>query len=169
MICGLTARMITSASAHERGIVRDGPDPVALRDLSEVIRSGVRGGDGAGRHEARLGQALDQRLAHVARAKERHALALDAHAPPSVTAVLGARGPKIAVPTRTMVAPSSIATSKSPLIPIEQCSRPDCVAQLAEPLEPGPRRLRALRRGRDAHEPAHVEVAAARHGVEQRA
>src|SRR6185312_1951245 len=34
------------------------------------------------------------------------------------------RGPKIAVPIRTMVAPSWIAASKSPLIPIDSVSRP---------------------------------------------
>ena len=33
----------------------------------------------------------------------------------------GVRFPKIAVPTRTSVAPSSIAISKSPLIPIDSC------------------------------------------------
>src|SRR5260370_1012353 len=103
---------------------RDGVDAVALRDLLEMLRARIGGGDGAGGDEASLGQALDQRLAHVTRAEECHPLALDAHAPPSVTAALGARGPKIAVPTRTMVAPSSIATSKSPLIPMEQCSSP---------------------------------------------
>src|SRR6266436_26123 len=111
-------------AGHERRVVGDGLDAVALRDLLEMLRAGIGGGDGAGGDEASLGQALDQRLAHVTRAEECHPLALDAHAPPSVTAALGARGPKIAVPTRTMVAPSSIATSKSPLIPMEQCSSP---------------------------------------------
>ena len=33
----------------------------------------------------------------------------------------GVRFPKIAVPTRTSVAPSSIATGKSSLIPMESC------------------------------------------------
>src|SRR2546426_8361084 len=36
----------------------------------------------------------------------------------------GGRGPKIAVPTRTMVAPSSTAISKSPLIPIDRSDSP---------------------------------------------
>src|SRR5438128_1155015 len=36
----------------------------------------------------------------------------------------GGRGPKIAVPTRTMVAPSSTAISKSPLIPIDSSGSP---------------------------------------------
>ena len=36
----------------------------------------------------------------------------------------GVRFPKIAVPTRTSVAPSSIAIAKSPLIPIDSCGKP---------------------------------------------
>lgn len=43
--------------------------------------------------------------------------------PCSPRSLAGVRLPKIAVPTRTSVAPSSIATGKSPLIPIESCGR----------------------------------------------
>src|SRR5712692_5707217 len=109
---------------HERHIVLDVLDAVLLGDVREAIGPRVGGRDGRGGHQTRLRQALDERLAHIASPEEGHALALDAHAPPSVTAVRGDRGPKMAVPTRTMVAPSSMATSKSPLMPMEQCSSP---------------------------------------------
>src|ERR1700761_8455479 len=36
------------------------------------------------------------------------------------------RGPNNAVPTRTMVAPSSMAISKSPLMPMLRCGNGDC-------------------------------------------
>ena len=48
------------------------------------------------------------------------------------------RGPKIAPPTRTIVAPSAIASSKSPLIPIEQTPSPRSSVMLPEPGEDGP-------------------------------
>src|SRR5882672_7355747 len=110
--------------AHEGRVVLDVLDAVLLGDVRQTIGPRVGGGDGLGGDEPGLGQALDERFAHVAGAEEGHALALDAHAPPSVTAARGGRGPKMAVPTRTMVAPSSMATSKSPLMPMEQCSSP---------------------------------------------
>src|SRR6266849_8686867 len=111
-------------AAHERHIVLDVLDAVLLGDVREAIGPRVGGRDGRGGHQTRLRQALDEGLAHIAGPEEGHALALDAHAPPSVTAARGDRGPKMAVPTRTMVAPSSMATSKSPLMPMEQCSSP---------------------------------------------
>ena len=59
----------------------------------------------------------------------------------------GGRRPKIAVPTRTIVAPSSMATSKSWLMPIESsreaigrhAARDQLVAQVPQPAEPGAR------------------------------
>src|SRR5215813_14435533 len=87
-----------------------------------MLASRIGGRDRCHRYQSRLGQPLDERLSHVACPEEGDPFALDAHAPPSVTAGRAARGPKIAVPTRTMVAPSSMATPKSPLMPMEQCS-----------------------------------------------
>src|SRR5262249_39647513 len=110
---------------HKSDVVGDGVDAVAPGDLRKMLAPRIGGCDRCHGYQSRLGQALDERLSHVACPEECDPFALDAHAPPSVTAGLGARGPKIAVPTRTMVAPSSIATSKSPLMPMEQCSRPE--------------------------------------------
>src|SRR5205814_1569782 len=81
----------------------------------------VRRVDRLGRHHVRHDQPLDERLAHVTGAHEADGAALDRHRPSGPVCGRGGRGPKIAVPTRTSVAPSSIATSKSPLIPIESC------------------------------------------------
>src|SRR5207249_40751 len=64
------------------------------------------------------------RLAHVPSADEPDLLAFDRHRSRGSFRGAAGRGPKIAVPTRTIVAPSSIATSKSPLIPIESSRSP---------------------------------------------
>ena len=56
-----------------------------------------------------------------------------AHGPP----LSGSRGPNIAVPRRMIVAPSSIATSKSPLIPMEssfRCDAPGASARVSRSL-----------------------------------
>src|SRR2546430_183830 len=81
----------------------------------------------------------------------------------------GGRGPKTAVPTRTMVPPSSTATSKSPLIPIDRSARPCRSASLrsarlvpraaqaggaarpGRPVDGDERRLRGGRRGGGHH------------------
>src|SRR6266545_562433 len=108
----------------ERHVVLDDVDAVLRGEIREAIRPSVRGRDGHGRDEPGLDEPLDERLPHVAGAEEGHTPALDAHAPASVPPALAGRGPKMAEPTRTMVAPSSMATSKSPLMPMEQCSSP---------------------------------------------
>src|SRR5215213_9792622 len=72
-------------------------------------------GDGA-RVGALGDQPADQRRGHVAAAEER-----DPHA----ASFCGERAPKIAVPMRTMVAPSVIARSRSSDMPIDSVSKPN--------------------------------------------
>ena len=81
------------------------------------------------------------------------------HRPEPVCALgLRACSPKIAVPTLTIVAPSSIATSKSWLMPMDSSEPagaappPGPVAQLPQPPEVGPRLLRVLGEGGQDHE-----------------
>ena len=90
----------------EGGIVRERADAVLPRHLIEAIRARVGGADRCRGDQSRLGQALDHGLAHIAGSEEADPLALDGHGP-----ARGARGPKMAVPTRTIVAPSSTATA----------------------------------------------------------
>src|SRR6185437_14934488 len=78
---------------------------------------------------------VDEAQPHHRRAKYRHAVLTPPgpSGPASVDAKAylrrsggiapGRRGPNTAVPTRTMVAPSPIAASKSPLIPIDSVPR----------------------------------------------
>ena len=139
MICGFTARMTTSASRDERGGCRRGRGcrTAASSWLERGRRARRSRRSSSGGHEAGLEQALDEGLAHVAGAEEADPLALDAHAPGSLAT--GARGPKMAVPTRTMVAPSSIATSKS---------RAHAHRQLREPVPLAPARAARRNHGR---------------------
>src|SRR5204862_3115589 len=88
-------------------------------ELGQAIGAGVGRDDSLRGNDVRLDEALYERFAHVAAPHEADALAFDAHG-----LTRGGRGPKIAVPTRTIVAPSSTATSKSPLIPMERSGRP---------------------------------------------
>ena len=117
MICGFTARMITSDSATRSRFEAAARIAVPVRELLEAVGAHVGGRERGRGHEAGLEQALDDGLAHVPRPEEPDLLVLDAHRvrscpPPGWgEAPCGARAPKIAVPTRTMVAPSSIATS----------------------------------------------------------
>ncbi len=119
MIWGFTARM-TMSQWRTTAALSDETWMPYWRS-SSFSRSSAHVGrvDRARRHEARSEEALDQCFAHVAAADEPDGEALDRHRSSRPGSRRGARGPKIAVPTRTMVAPSSIATSKSPLIPIE--------------------------------------------------
>ena len=81
-----------------------------------------------------------------------------------------ARSPKIAVPTRTMVAPSSIATSKSWLMPIDSSASAACVDALRNEIvsettqggEIGAGVFRVGHRGRQQHQPDHANGRAAR-------
>src|SRR5439155_1575768 len=97
-------------------------------DVEVAGLEALRLGDGRDALEderaVRREQALDERLAHVPGADEPDRLALDRHRSPGSFPGRGGRGPKTAVPTRTIVAPSSIATSKSPLMPIESSASP---------------------------------------------
>ena len=90
--------------AHQLGIAGHAADAVLPRDVGQALRLRVRGENVLLRHQPGLEHAADHGLAHVPCAEESHPLALDAHARFS-------RGPKIEVPTRTMVAPSSMATA----------------------------------------------------------
>ena len=111
-ICGLTARMTTSARRTRVTLSGVDDDAIEPLQLLEALRSDVRHEEMPDRHEPGLGEAPDEGLAHVAPAHEPDPLVSYRHGQVS-------RGPKIAVPTRTIVAPSSTPTSKSPLIPID--------------------------------------------------
>jgi len=123
----MTATLQSEHSIHlydfgvtdDGGVVRGDLDPVQPVELLEPLEAYVGRVDRARRDETRSEESLDQRLTHVAAADEPDGEALDRHRSPAPGSGRGVRGPKIAVPTRTIVAPSSIATSKSPLIPIE--------------------------------------------------
>ena len=105
------------ARGHDVGVARRDGDPEALRELiaargDRVRRAHSRSGDAGGREPG------DERLRHCAAADEADAKLRERslhHA---------SLGPNRAVPTRTSVAPSSIATSKSADIPIESSRRP---------------------------------------------
>src|SRR3989442_5108751 len=99
-------------------------DAVLPVELLEALEAHVGRADGRGRHEVRRQESLDHRLTHVAGTDEPDLLAFDRHRSRGSFGGPAARGPKIAVPTRTIVAPSSIATSKSPLIPIDNSRSP---------------------------------------------
>ena len=71
-------------------------------------------------------------------------------------------GPKIARPTRKRVAPSSTATSKSSVMPIESSARPghcgsQSIAQPPQGAEVGSRRLGGSAHGRHRHQPPHLD------------
>ena len=100
-----------------------------------------------------LDQAVRERLGHVAAADESELLHFG-------------RSPKTARPTRTMVAPSSIATSKSSVMPIESSlsASPDCrrkaIAQLAQPREVRTRGLGASAWRRNRHQAVDFDLVA---------
>ena len=87
-----------------------------------------------------------------------------------LTPVAGARGPKIAVPTRTIVAPSSMATSKSWLMPIDSSrsiagSTPSADQRSRSsrrPPEVGPDLLRVVEERRQQHQAVDPRGPAAR-------
>src|SRR4029453_18086858 len=112
-------------AAHQLRVVGRDLDAVLPVELLETLRAHVGREDRVRRHELGREEPLDERLAHVAGAEEADSAPLDRHTPPR-----GGRGPQIAVPTRTTVAPSSIATSKSPLMPIDSSVRPCCSPSL---------------------------------------
>src|SRR5262249_11710673 len=92
----------------ERGVVGRHTDAVGARETLRLFPLDVRNPHVAGAIAFRREPSLHERTGHVAGADDTEL----PHAAPF-------RGPQIAVPTRTSVAPSSIATSKSALIPIE--------------------------------------------------
>src|SRR5206468_12639350 len=110
--------------AHQIDVVGRDLDPVLAVELLEPFEAHVGGVDRGRRDEARAEETLDQCLAHIAAADEPDREALDRHRSSGPGSRRGGRGPKIAVPTRTRVAPSSIATSTSPLIPIDSWVKP---------------------------------------------
>src|SRR4029077_17093020 len=112
-------------AAHQLRVVGRHLDAVLPVELLQALRAHVGREDRVGRHELGREEPLDERLAHVAGAQEADGASLDRHPPPR-----GGRGPKMAVPTRTTVAPSSIATSKSLLMPIDSSVRPCCSPSL---------------------------------------
>src|SRR5205807_1902600 len=111
-------------AAHELPVAGGDLDAVLAVQVFEALLPHVGRGDRLRGHAVRREQALDERLAHVPGADEPDRLALDRHRCPGSFPGRGGRGPKTAVPTRTSVAPSSIATSKSPLMPIESSASP---------------------------------------------
>ena len=90
-------------------------------------------------------------------------------------AARGTRRPKIAVPTRTIVAPSSIATSKSWLMPIESSRQPvgrhaardQAVADFAQPPEPRPRVFGLVGNRRHDHQAAQRQRARVERGLHE--
>src|SRR5205814_2011294 len=111
-------------AAHELPVAGGDLDGVLAVQVFEALLPHVGREDRLRGHAVRREQALDERLAHVPGADEPDRLALDGHRCPGSFPGRGGRGPKTAVPTRTSVAPSSIATSKSPLMPIESSASP---------------------------------------------
>ena len=115
----------------ERHVVRGDAHPVEPLQLIEPLGPDVGHHEVLGGHEPRLGETPDEGLAHVAATHEPDPLVPDGHGQssrPSATPVrralkTQAREPKIAVPTRTIVAPSSTPTSKSPLMPMDSSAR----------------------------------------------
>src|SRR3990172_10992941 len=104
--------------AERRGLRRraEAAHPqLALQALSR-LGAHLDDADGPGR-DAFFEQAADNGARHIAAADERNVHAFS-------------RSPKIAVPTRTMVAPSAIAASRSADMPIESVSsaRPPCTS-----------------------------------------
>ena len=67
-------------------------------------------------------QAANERARHVAAADECNDFVWHGFDAECMRARLQARGPNSAVPTRTWVAPSLMASSKSPLMPIDSVS-----------------------------------------------
>ena len=95
------------------------PDEVGTQCLAQC-RDGLGDADVAGRDTAR-DQATDPAARHVAAADEGSAAGDVLHRIHASSRV-GGRAPNSAVPTRTMVAPSSMAGSMSSLIPIDSVS-----------------------------------------------
>src|SRR5262249_37654472 len=89
-------------------------------DLVRALQAAELRVDGVARPEVRLAialhaqQPLHERAGHVAGAEEAHLL------PPPSRRGLPPRSPKSTRPRRTKVAPSSTATAKSSLIPMER-------------------------------------------------
>src|SRR5262249_22368886 len=98
------------AAGHERGVVVGRGEAEHLLDVLAPPGVGVREVQRFRRDPGRA-QPARERLGHRAGAQEPDPYARECHA--------GSLGPNRAVPTRMIVAPSSIATSKSPDIPIE--------------------------------------------------
>ena len=84
MICGFTARITTSASAHQRRVVGVRPG-CRTAGSSSLSASGPHVGreDHVRRHELGREEPLDERLAHVAGAEEADGAPLIAHTPSS--------------------------------------------------------------------------------------
>ena len=78
------------------------------------------------------------------------------------------RGPNSAVPMRTMVAPSSMATSRSCDMPIDRCCKSVRLRQRAQPREIRARRLGVVGPGRHGHQPQQPQMRAAANGFHQR-
>ena len=84
--------------------------PVRLVQIGAALADDVGGDDVTGVHGQSGEQTLDEGLGHVAAAEEGEVQILD-HGFPLAHPWRSGRGPKMAVPTRTSVAPSSMATS----------------------------------------------------------
>ena len=103
------------ALAHERAVVGRASDRESATHPPELARLAVARPDVARAIPPALDETFQQRPCHVAGADEAELSDVVA----DLLHVASLRGPKMAVPMRTNVAPSSIATSKSPLMPIE--------------------------------------------------
>ena len=168
---------------HERHVVRDGDDAVEPLQLLEPISPDVCHEQVPDRHQPRLGETPDEGLAHVAPTHEPDPLVPDRHgqsSPPSATSERQAftiqppRGPKIAVPTRTIVAPSSIADLEVAAHPHRQLrelgTEPPALAssssfRMLPVVRPGVLGVTGHRR--DRHEPAHPEPGERCHGLQR--
>ena len=92
--------------AHDFGIVVGGRDFERARELAPAVGRNVGDNNFGGLEDLVLDQSVGERLGHIAAADESELLHFG-------------RSPKTARPIRTMVAPSSIATSKSSVMPME--------------------------------------------------
>src|SRR5947209_1358664 len=125
MICGLTARMTTSAPRTSAALSASALTPnwsaswrarAARTSAARILSAGTRFDSTRPRMSASPMLPAPTKPTFLP-------LTLMPHLS-GRRGTRGGRGPKIAVPTRTMVAPSSTAISKSPLIPIDSSGSP---------------------------------------------
>ena len=183
---GLAVAVLAQAGLHALEILAE-PIDLPQRVFVVVCRLGQEGNDLGPVEAAQRG--LEALLAKIERCDAHHAFCRYRSGcgqrmsmpvfPPSPGCVcehhaLTVRLPNIAVPTRTSVAPSSIAASKSWLMPIDRCAqrrrrnalRQPAVPQRAQPREPRARLFLVLVPRRNQHQPGQPHRPRAERGFE---